>query len=56
MPHRVFNVVEDIEENSITMIDKQIKLIYKSKDNDDDLFEFPNIHIPKEEEKNKCHL
>ena len=49
MPHRVFNLVEDITEESDIIIGKEIDLIY-SKDIDEDLFEFPDIHIPNEEE------
>ena len=48
MAHRICNLVEDSDSDK--MIGKEIDLIYSTKDNEEDSFQFPDIHIPYEEE------
>ena len=45
MPHRVYNVIENIDDKKDSM-NKEIDLVYAIDVNEDNSFTFPDIHIP----------
>ena len=49
MPHRVYNVIENIDDKTDSM-NKEIDSVYATDMNEDNPFTFPDIHIPSEKE------